>query len=229
MRALSLKPPAVPEPPASLGPKADAGLVRAVLEGDVTAFEALMRRYNQRVFRAARAVLGDESEAEDAAQQAWISIYCHLHQWDARGAFSTWALRIVVHEAIRRSAARGRPPLLLVEAAEGPPSAPSPEDEAHKAELRALLERAVDALPQRLRVVLVLRDIEELSGPETAATLGLTEEAVRVRLHRARRTLREALDAQLDAATSEVFPFLGARCDAIVAGVLAALPPLRSS
>jgi RNA polymerase sigma-70 factor (ECF subfamily) len=204
-------------------------MVHAVLGGDVAAFEGLMRRYNQRVFRAARAVLGDDAEAEDAAQQAWLSIYEHLPQWDARAAFSTWALRIVVHAAIRRSGARGRPlPLQLVEDAAPGPAAPSPEDEVQRRQLRALLERAVDDLPQSLRVVLVLRDIEDLSGPETAVALGLTEEAVRVRLHRARRALRETLTAQIDATTSEVFPFLGTRCDAIVAGVLTALRARRA-
>lgn len=207
-------------------PDDDQAVVASVLAGSVERFEILMRRYNQRAFRTSRAILRDDAEAEDAAQQAWLSAYQHLAQWDGRARFSTWLTRIVVHAALRRLRGRERGATLsLVEdhASETSPLRPSPEDEAARTQARALLERAIDALPESARVVVVLRDLEELSGAETADALGLTEEAVRVRLHRARRALRATIEDQLHANTAELFPFLGTRCDRIVARVLAGI------
>jgi RNA polymerase sigma-70 factor (ECF subfamily) len=194
----------------------DEALVARALDGDTRAFETLVRRYNQRVFRTARAVLGSEADAEDAAQQAWIAIHGHLAQWTGRGKFSSWALRIVV-----RICLRGRS--LMVpqdELDEDMPSRQaSPEDEVHRMEVRRVLERAVDGLSPALRTVLVLADVEGLSGPEIGEALGASEEAVRVRLHRARRALRASFDGE----TRALYPFLGARCDAITARVMAAI------
>ncbi|MDQ3032482.1 MAG: RNA polymerase sigma factor [Myxococcota bacterium] len=207
-------------------PEDDAAVVSSVVAGSSERFEILMRRHNQRVFRTARAILRDDAEAEDAAQQAWLSAYQHLAQWDGRARFSTWLTRIVVHASLRRLRGRdARPTLSLVDdSAEHAASArPSPEDEASRVQARALLERAIDALPESARVVVVLRDLEELSGAETADALGLTEEAVRVRLHRARRALRATIEDALESNAGDLFPFLGARCDRIVAHVLGAI------
>lgn len=200
----------------------DAELVRKVLSGEVSAFEALMRRHNQRMFRAARAVLREDADAQDATQQAWLAVYAHLAQWDGRAAFASWAVRIAVHEAARRLRSRAREPMLRSadDIAEPSPLA-GPEDSLQRAQIRNLLERAIDMLPEHMRVVFVLRDLSDLSGAEAAAALGLSEEAVRVRLHRARRLLRGMLEETLDANMTEVFPFLGARCDAITHAVLA--------
>lgn len=211
--------------PMAAQPEDDAAIIGQVLRGDVARFEVLMRRHNQRVFRTARAILRDDAEAEDASQQAWLSAYQHLAQWDRRARFSTWLTRIVVHAAIRRrhSAAAGM--ALRLVASDGKETEtislrPSPEDEAARVQARALLERAIDALPESSRVVVVLRDLEELSSAETADALGLTEEAVRVRLHRARKVLRETIEETLAANAGDLFPFLGARCDRIVEFVL---------
>jgi len=193
---------------------ADESLVRRTLEGDVRAFERLVRRYNQRVFRTARAVLGSEADAEDAAQQAWLSIYVHLAQWNATGKFSSWALRIVVRICLRGRTLMSREDELDDAVALSHES--SPEDEAHRLEMRRVLERAVDGLAPALRTVLVLADVEGMSGPEISDALGATEEAVRVRLHRARRALRASFDGE----TRSLYPFLRARCDAITARVM---------
>ncbi len=211
--------------PMAAQPEDDSVVIAAVLRGDVARFEILMRRHNQRVFRTARAILRDDAEAEDAAQQAWLSAYQHLAQWDGRARFSTWLTRIVVHTAIRRrhSASAGMGLHLVTSdgrEAETMSLRPSPEDEAARVQARALLERAIDALPESSRVVVVLRDLEELSSAETADALGLTEEAVRVRLHRARRVLRGTIEDTLAANAGDLFPFLGARCDRIVGFVL---------
>lgn len=204
----------------------DADVVQKVLSGDRRAFETLMRRHNQKVFRTARAVLRNDDAAEDAAQQAWVSIYTHLDQWTGGGSFSSWALTIVVRECVRR---KTRLEHAVPEGAEPESFEPSPEDELQRRRLRQVLEHAVDRLPDSLRTVLVLRDIEGLTSPEVGAVLGLTEEAVRVRLHRAHRSLREVLADQLDVERMGLFPFLGARCAAITARVLAALDDLPSA
>lgn len=205
-------------------PLHDVEVVDDVLRGDLDAFEQLMRRHNQRVFRTTRAILKDDDEAQDAAQQAWIAAYRHLGTWQRRSAFSTWLVRIAVNEASRRRRAPERSHLRVVDAlGDAEAQTASPEANVARTHLRKILEEAIDCLPDSMRAVLVLRDLEELSAKETAESLGLSDEAVRVRLHRARRLLRGHLEEILVERVGEAFPFLGARCDAIVASVLATL------
>lgn len=200
----------------------DQSVIREVLDGQGARFEVLMRRYNQRLFRTARAILKEDAEAEDAVQQAYLAAYCKLSQYRGDAGFGTWLTRIVVNEALRRRKKRARlADLELVP--EGPPTALTPELSAHRGELRALLERAVDSLPDSYRVVFVMRDVEELSTAEVGAALALSDQAVRVRVHRARKALREWLDERVDTQVGEVFGFAGERCDRIVAGVLSAI------
>jgi RNA polymerase sigma-70 factor (ECF subfamily) len=209
---------------------ADGEVVARVLEGDVALFEVLMRRHNTRLYPAIRSVLRDEAEVEDAMQQAYLQAYAHLGDFQGQAAFSTWLVRIGVNEALMRLRGRGR--LVLVEE---PPEGgaageeervadPSPEDEAATHEARALLEQAVDRLPLHLRTVYVLREIEQLSTSEVAAALDLGEEAVKVRLHRARLALRELIAERVGKGAPEAFGFLAPRCDRVVAAVLAAIP-----
>lgn len=200
----------------------DASLVRDTLAGRVGCFERLVRRYNQRFFRVARAQLGDEAEAEDVTQQAWLSIYGSLRQWSGRGAFSAWALTVVFNLCRRR-----RPELQRSEALdlEEPSTSPGPDEETQRAQARELLEQAVDALSPTLRTVLVLRDVEGLSSAEAGAALGLSEEAVRVRLFRARRALQTSLDALFEGEARSLYPFLGARCDRITRAVMREVTP----
>jgi len=196
----------------------DAEVVAEVLAGAPARFEVLMRRYNQRLFRVARSVLRDDAEAEDALQQAYIVGFTRLSQLHSPARFRGWITRITAREALRL---RGhRPPLTLVERPE-PDDAPGPECRALRTELRGLLERAIDALPDAYRSVIVMRDVQELSTRETAEALEVSEESVRVRLHRARRALRRSLEERTDVALADVFAFDGERCDRIVTGVLA--------
>lgn len=213
--------PAAPEASAIDAEPSETELVADALAGDTRAFERLVRRHNQRVFRTARAVLGSDADAEDAAQQAWLSIYVHLAQWSGGGSFVSWALQIVVRAALRKRSPMSREDELDDERIESPLS--SPEDEAHRGEVRRVLERAVDALPSSLRTVLVLADVEGMSGPEIGAALGTSEEAVRVRLHRARRALRTSFDGAFESERRGLYPFLGARCDTITQAVMAAI------
>lgn len=200
----------------------DAALVSRILAGEHTLFERLVRRYNQRLYRAARAHLGDDATAEDATQQAWLSIYRALGQWTGRGSFSGWALTIVINTCMKQ---RGRMNEASDESEmdEMTSSLPGPDEETHRHQLREVLTRNVDALPPKLRSVLVLCDVEGLTGPEVSQALGVSEEAVRVRLHRARRALQATLESQLADEGKELFSFMGARCDRLTASVLRAL------
>lgn len=215
----------VPDPVQKAG-LSDAEVIRSVLAGQVDLFEILMRRYNQRVYRVARAVLRSDAEAEDLAQEAWVRAYEHLGEFGGRAAFSTWLIRIVLHEGWARARRSRR-------FAELPPEhevggrdmkdvsrQAGPEREALDNEIRSMLERAIETLPESHRTVFVMREIEELSTAETADCLDLSEEAVKTRLHRARASLRRELLALADGQARRAFPFLGARCDRTVARVL---------
>jgi len=206
----------------ALDPATDAEVIAEVLAGASARFEVLLRRYNQRLFRVARSVLHDDAEAEDALQQAYVVAFTRLSQLDNPESFRGWMTRITVREALRLRGSR--PTLSLVEPSSGldePTAAPDPEGGALRSELRALLENAIDTLPEAYRTVVVMRDVQELSTRETADALDVTEEAVRVRLHRARRALRQRLEERTDVALGDVFAFAGARCDRISKTVLA--------
>jgi len=214
------------EPPAAgPGPAAlpDEEVVARVRAGEGALFELLMRRHNQRVFRAARAVLRDDGEAEDVVQDAFVRAYRALDGFEGRAAFATWLTRIAVNEALARRRARIRTRPALEPAMSLPASTPDPERDAGDAELGRLLTAAVDGLPESLRVVFVLRDVEGLDTAETASCLDLSQAAVKVRLHRARHALRVELDRRLGAETRALFGFGAARCDRAVAAVLARL------
>jgi len=212
-------------PTASLS---DAEVVERVIGGETSLFEILMRRHNQRVYRVARSVVRDEGEAEDVMQQAYINAFVHLKQFERRAQFSTWLTRITLYEALaRRRKKRPEESLSmhdedLHEAAEAQLSsaAASPERQAYGRELARLLEEAVDALPETYRAVFMLREIEGLSTAETAEGLGVGEEAVKTRLHRAKAMVRGTLTGRLGAAAPQAFQFHAVRCDRVVDVVL---------
>jgi RNA polymerase sigma-70 factor (ECF subfamily) len=206
-------------------------LVSFARAGDREAFRAIMTRCNQRLFRVARAVVRDEAEAEDVLQEAYTRAFAAIGDFRGEAGVATWLTRIVLNEAHGRL--RRRKPTVDLDAleaaeAEGgqvlnfPNMAKSgdPEADAARAQIRRLLERAVDELPEPFRLVFILREVEELSVEETARHLGLRIETVKTRLHRARRRLREALDAQLADVMVGAYPFLGARCARITEAVL---------
>jgi RNA polymerase sigma-70 factor, ECF subfamily len=208
----------------------DAEIVERVCAGRVELFETLMRRYNQRVYRLARAVLRSDSEAEDVVQEAWVRAYGSLGRWEGRASFSTWLCRIALHEAWARSrrARRSEPLELDLEdqrggergMSESVAFASGAEGQVYGSEIRALLEDAVESLPETYRTVFVLRQLEELSTEETARCLEISEDAVKVRLHRARAALQRQLLERAGPGIRQAFPFLGARCDRMVASVM---------
>lgn len=213
--------------PAPAGAAPDEELVRRVRGGDTALFEVLVRRHNRRVFRTLRAVLGraGAQDVEDAMQQTWLRAFAALGGFEGTSSFSTWLTRIAVNEGLgrlRRRPAGGEPRELLDETLAPVP----PPDAAARVEARealAVLERAIDRLPPAYRAVVMLRQVEELSTAEAAEALGASEEAVRIRLHRARLALRDAVVDELGRGAREAFPFGGAHCDRMVAFVMAAI------
>ena len=213
--------------PASPLALADIEIVRRVRAGDSALFEILMRRHNQKVYRAVRAVVKEESEAEDVMQQAYLNAFTHLDQFEERSQFSTWLIRISLNEAFGR-----RRKMRQYESMAQPSSdsdreknalispQADPERQAYAQELRRVLESAVDTLPETYRTVFMLRDIEGLSTSEAAAGLGLGDEAVKTRLHRARAMIRRAVTVRIGGVAAGAFPFDAPRCDRVVGAVL---------
>jgi RNA polymerase sigma-70 factor (ECF subfamily) len=206
----------------------DAEVVRRVRRGERALFEVLLRRHDRRVYRTVRAILRDEDEVEDAMQQAWLQAYLHLAAFEGNAAFSTWLVRIAANEALQRLRRRGALAQVPISGSEEEAMSPGedPEERAAAREAIGLLERAVDALPPHHRLVFVLREVEGLSTAETAAALGIAEDAAKVRLHRARAALRRTLEQTVEGAAGEAFPFHAPRCDRIVAAVMEALARL---
>jgi RNA polymerase sigma-70 factor, ECF subfamily len=205
----------------------DEEVVGRILSGQTALFEMLMRRHNERIYRAARAILRDESEAEDVMRQAYVNAYSHLRQFDGRSKFATWLTRIAIHEALARVRRRGRYPNMDPESpftalvAAPMTSTLDPERQAFARELGVLIESAIDRLPDGAREAFVLRQVEGMSTEEVAATLDVSEAVIKTRLSRARATLRRDLYKQAGIAESNAFRFLRPRCDRVVAAVLA--------
>jgi RNA polymerase sigma-70 factor (ECF subfamily) len=211
----------------------DEEVVARVLAGETALFEIIMRRYNQRLYRVAYSILRHPAEAEDVMQDAYVRAYQHLDQFAGRARFSTWLTRIAVHEALARAQRRNRLQELDAEPYGGnmtplSSTTPDPEQQASDHEMVALLQSAVLALPPSYRSVLMLRDIEEMSTADTAEALELTEENVKVRLHRARALLRRELFARAGEQRSQAFPFMGARCDRMVEAVMRRIAELQA-
>ena len=213
----------------------DTELIALVRTGHGPAFGAIMTRYNQRLYRIARGIVRDDAEAEDVLQEAYVRAFAGLPEFRGEAGLGTWLTRIVMNEALGRM--RRRRPTAELEALDqavergdscvimfpGVNAVPDPEVAAARSEVRRLLEHAIDDLPEPFRLVLVMRDIEEMSIEETAANLDIRPETVKTRLHRARKLLRKSLDDKLSTSLRDTFPFLGARCARITASVLARL------
>ena len=208
----------------------DPGIARRIVAGDRAAFELLMRRHNRRLYRMARATLRNDAEAEDALQDAYLHAYRSMSQFRGESQLFTWLSRLVLNECfarLRRSARRQNV-IPIVDAPDYVEHADAtmthnddaPDQALARSQVRALLERKLDELPELFRVVFVLRSIEEMSVEETAQCLNIPEATVRSRHFRARGMLRESLAHAFDLAERDVFEFGGARCNRIVASVL---------
>ncbi len=204
----------------------DEEVVDRVRAGETELFEVLMRRYNQRIYRVARSILSNGGEAEDVMQDAYVRAYVHLGQFQGRAKFSTWLTKIAVHESLARlhnrrkfveidAARQGMGESMTVDS-----RTPSPEQEMLTGTLKVVLEAAVERLPDGYRSVFMMREVEGMSTADTAECLDISEEAVKVRLHRAKVMLRKEIYERTGAATASAFEFGQARCDRVVSAVL---------
>ncbi|MEP6998100.1 MAG: RNA polymerase sigma factor [Betaproteobacteria bacterium] len=214
----------------------DAELARRIGRREQLAFELLMRRHNQMLYRIARTILRDEAEAEDAVQEAYLAAFRNIEGFRGGSRLSTWLARIVINESYGRLRKSKRAGVVLPfdvqsdawiaerDAEEGAmteASAEQPDAAASRGEVRRLLERNIDALPDQFRTAFILREVEEMSVDEAAECLGVPAATVRSRAFRARALLREAMAREVDVVTVQAFGFAGERCDNIVVAVLA--------
>ncbi|MBJ6724714.1 RNA polymerase sigma factor [Geomesophilobacter sediminis] len=229
---------AMTETIAASGAASDMDIVQRVLNGDGMSFELIMRRYNRRLYRIARGFLKNDADAEDTVQDAYLHAYRNLARFEGKGPLSAWLAKIASNVALGRLRSSGAgtegisfdDPEAQEEAnfmADVIANFPTPEQNAARGEVRRLLETAIDALPDAYRMVFMLFAVEGLSVNETAECLDVEAATVKTRYHRARKILQEQLASLVDATAGELFPFDGARCDRIVAGVLGrlGLPP----
>jgi RNA polymerase sigma-70 factor, ECF subfamily len=210
----------------------DTELAALAARADSGAFEILMRRYNQLLFRTARSILKSDEETQDAVQEAYLSAWRALPAFRSDAKLSTWLVRIVINEALGRLRKRSSSNVVPMDVMGGG-QLPQPEDTMEadhdeqpdqivgRAEIRRLMEARIDALPESFRTVFMLRAVQELSVEEVAAAMHIPEATVRTRFFRARSLLRESLSRDIDFALEDAFSFAGARCDSIVANVLA--------
>jgi RNA polymerase sigma-70 factor (ECF subfamily) len=212
----------------------DEQLLDLARRGEQTGYRHIMQRYNRRLYRTARSILGDHAEAEDAVQETYVRAFQHLASFRGDSGLGTWLTRITINEALgRKRKQKATVELSHLERAETQGEArvipfpgiseTNPEAEVGNREMRRLIERAVDALPEVFRVVFVLREIEQMSVEETARQLDLKPETVKTRLYRARRLLRADLEQQFGSGLREAYAFEGWRCERLTNRVLAIL------
>jgi|SRR5947209_8647857 len=212
----------------------EASLVARARRKDASAVALIIRQNNQRLYRIARSILRDDFEAEDALQDAYIRAFTSLDSFRGESRLGTWLARIVMNEALGRL--RRRKPTIdfdsFAKTQEGsaeiirfPAANPDldPETTMAQREIRALLERAIDALPEGFRIVLIARLIEGMSVEETADLFGIRPETVKTRLHRARRLLQDEMEKHVGPVMGDAFPFAGRRCERLTEAVLSRL------
>lgn len=220
--------------PESHGCPDEAELIARAIENDPSAVRLIMQRNNRRLYRIARSVVRDDSEAEDVVQEAYGRAFTHLREFRGASSIGAWLARIVLNEALGRL--RHRRETVDWELIENQHRAgaqiisfplveaqPDPERTMAQREIQELLERAIDGLPDAFRLVLVARAVEGMSIEDTAELLGIRPETVKTRLHRARALLRAKLERDLGPSLPETFPFAGERCQRMTSSVLARL------
>ncbi|HEX7114052.1 MAG TPA: RNA polymerase sigma factor [Steroidobacter sp.] len=219
-------------------PPSDAVLTQRASEGDHDAFCQIMRRYNQRLYRLAVSVMGDASEAEDVLQESYVRAFHALGEYAGKGSLGAWLARIVRNEAIDRLRSRKsrRKRILLEGDLDGPWEEESalagldpdaigthlvdPSVMSERADVRRMIERAIERLPEHFRTVFMLREVEGLSVEEAAEYLDIPPATVKTRDHRARALLRSYLSENIEEAIPQTFSFLGMRCDRLVERIL---------
>lgn len=213
---------------------ADDQLLAQARRKDRNAIALLIRKHNRKLYRIARGILNDDSEAEDALQEAYIHAFNHLDTFRGEAQFGTWLARIVINEALA-SIRRRRPTVGIDTIGETPAYAaqiipfpyahaePDPEAATAQHQIRVLLERAIDSLPETFRGVVIARLVEGLSVEETAELFEIPPETVKTRVHRARHLLKREMERRIGPVFADAYPFAGRRCEQLAARVLARL------
>jgi RNA polymerase sigma-70 factor, ECF subfamily len=209
---------------------AEAELIARVRQRDEAAIRSIMRTNNRRLYRLARGILRDDSEAEDVVQETYVRAFTHLQDFRGDSSLATWLARIAMNEALGRLRRRrpgiewtSLPPgALEAQIIQFPNSATSadPEKSMAQREIQQVVERAIDELPDAFRVVFITRVIEGMNVEETSEILGLKPETVKTRLHRARNLLRDNVEKKIGPVVMQVFPFAGRRCERLTDAVL---------
>ncbi len=204
--------------------EADIDIVKRVIDGNVDAFEIIMRRYNQRLYRIARSILKEEHEAMDAVQETYVKVYYQLNTFRGPDGFASWLSRIVSNEALMRLRKSYHINYTLDDPmrndSDEPVSDIQPIDLIATEQLHDLLEKAIDRLPVGNRCVYMMRAIQQLSTRETAQSLDVTEEVVKTRYLRAKRLLQNIFEGHIEKTGLSLHEFAGNRCDSIVLNVM---------
>jgi RNA polymerase sigma-70 factor, ECF subfamily len=221
--------------PARRPPAADdAQLLERARRGERAAVQLIIKQQNRRLYRIARSIVRDDTEAEDVLQEAYVRAFSGLDGFRGEAQFGTWLARIVINEALA-CVRRRRPTVEIGRLAESPAlnaqiipfpygaSELDPETTMAQREIRALLERAIDELPETFRSVVVARLVEGMSVEETAELFGILPQTVKTRLHRARGLLKRAMEKHIGPALGGAFPFDGRRCERLTDAVMARL------
>ncbi|HEY4200667.1 MAG TPA: RNA polymerase sigma factor [Devosiaceae bacterium] len=216
----------------------DVQLTELAKAGNEDAIRAIIKRHNQRLFRVARSIVRNDTEAEDVVQAGYVRAFTNLASFRGEAQLTTWLTRIVLNEALGR--VRSRRVTTGIEEIDVENNRPGgqivmfpsvlsvldPETETSRAEVRILLERTIDKLPATFRAVFILRDVEGMSIEETADTLSIKPETVKTRLHRARKLMRIEVEKHLSGTFAGLFPFDGARCTGMADRVILRLREL---
>lgn len=198
----------------------DAELIKRILAGEKRLFEQIIRKYNQRLFRVGMSILNDDMEAEEAMQTAYINAYEHLDRFENRSSFETWLIRIMLNECLAIKKKQQRFSTEADKQLEKMKTMASPDNILMNKELSGILENAISQLPEKYRLVFVLREVERMSVKETGEALNIEEPNVKVRLNRAKTMLRDHLNGYIQ---DNVYSFHLTRCDRIVKNVFARL------
>lgn len=218
---------------ASPPPQHDAELVAAAIAGEPAAFEAIVRTHNRLLFRTARGIVTDD-DAQDVVQETYLRAFGNLRAYRGDAALGTWLARIAINVALGVHRKRRRIEQFdetgdeddFVRDNRHAADDDAPDAQADRQEMRALLQASIEELPPIYRSVFILRAVEELSVADAAYCLGVSADVVKTRFLRARALLRERLASRIESGARDTFGFAGARCDAVLAHVLARLAGL---
>ncbi|MCR6642848.1 MAG: RNA polymerase sigma factor [Sporocytophaga sp.] len=201
-------------------------IIDQIKNGNKSLYGLLIQKYNQRLYRIARAIVGKDADLEDIMQETYIKAYQNLAQFRKESQFSTWLIRILINNAnATLSMKRQDLSSIPLDTEDIIDHHKSPDLSLTNEELKIILEKAIDHLPENLRSVFVMREIEQLSVHETALNLGISEENVKTRLHRAKSSLKEELYSKFKMDV-DLFRFAGSRCEGVFMAVMSQINQL---